>query len=519
MEGALLVSVGLPDVMNNVVFDAIENIAKVVGAVGRIFGEDKPHDLPPAPPYPGTVPGVPPYPGMPPASPPPPPAPPPGSQGGLNTGATGAGEQYNGSTDAAQLTDEKLAELLKQIFASNQGARDKVSAILTEIQNRQKQMAPEMGNPASVASFGQFLDQKFAEVQKVLADARVDAKTQAAILDALGDEYRNNGPDAHGGSGGGQGAGGGGDSSGGGGEGSGGGGGEVAGGGGAGGPAGGEEPLMDPLAGMGGLGGPMGMDPMSAMGPALAGLSALPQALGGMGASPLDALGPALSSLGGLGGLANGGFTDKPPTDGKPEDGFKDEPAPEHDKPQKDSPDTPGDQPGDPHTQNGQPGTTTPPDPTTAPAGHGTPEQAAPATAPAPVAGEAARNVTMPDGQVVTAPDAQSAQVMRSVLSGTSVTDAYKQVGVDLAPPGTPVTDPVDPNTMPPGSVGRFDSRGPVMAMGNGKIWLDGQLQPLGALGSSGDFLGWSKPPTTATTAPAVPATAPPAPSGPPAAT
>jgi hypothetical protein len=117
----------------------------------------------------------------------------------------------------------------------------------------------------------------------------------------------------------------------------------------------------------------------------------------------------------------------------------------------------------------------------------------------------------MPDGQVVSAPDARAAQVMRSVMSGTSVTDAFKQVGVDLAPPGTPVTDPVDPNTMPPTSVGRFESREPVMAMGNGKIWMDGQLQPIGALGSSSDFLGWSKPPTAA-----VPATAPPAPSGPP---
>lgn len=276
---------------------------------------------------------------------------------------------------------------------------------------------------------------------------------------------------------------------------------------------------MDPLAGMGGLGGPMGMDPLSAMGPALAGLSALPQALGGMGGGPLGALGPALSSLGGLGGLANGGFTDKPPEQTKPEDGFSDERSPEHGKPQTGGPDEPGAQqpsatPGGEHN-----GNTGPNDPTAAPAGHGTPEQAAPATAPAPPTGDAARNVTMPDGQVVAAPDTQSAQVMRSVLSGTSVTDAFKQVGVDLAPPGTPVTDPVDPNAMPPGSVGRFESRGPVMAMGNGKIWLDGQLQPLGALGSSSDFLGWSKPPTTATPAGAVPAMAPLAPSGPPAAT
>jgi hypothetical protein len=151
VEGALLVSVGLPDITNNVVIDAVENVVKIIAGVGRLFGDDEPKHLPEAPPYPGTVAGVPPYPGMPPATPPPPP---PGGGGGLDTGATGAGDQYNGSVEAAQLTDEKLAEMLKQIFAANQGARDKVSAILTEIQNKQKQIAPEMGDPASVAAFG-----------------------------------------------------------------------------------------------------------------------------------------------------------------------------------------------------------------------------------------------------------------------------------------------------------------------------------------------------------------------------
>ena len=29
------------------------------------------------------------------------------------------------------------------------------------------------------------------------------------------------------------------------------------------------------------------------------------------------------------------------------------------------------------------------------------------------------------------------------------------------------------------------------MALGNGKVWMDGQVQPLSAMGSSGDFLGW----------------------------
>ena len=316
MEGALLVSVGLPDITNNVVIDAVENVVKIIAGVGRLFGDDEPKHLPEAPPYPGTVAGVPPYPGMPPATPPPPP---PGGGGGLDTGATGAGDQYNGSVEAAQLTDEKLAEMLKQIFAANQGARDKVSAILTEIQNKQKQIGPEMGDPASVAAFGQFLDQKFAEIQKVLTDAQVDAKTQAAILDALGDEYRNNGPDAarrrrqrrrqrirwgwrcvrwrwrH-----------------------------------VGGRwrrcGGRRRSARGSGRRAGAADGPAGRDGAWVARWAWTRSRRwvrrwpgwLPQAMGGgLGGAPLDALGPALSSLGALGGLANGGFTDKPPADAK----------------------------------------------------------------------------------------------------------------------------------------------------------------------------------------------------------
>ena len=515
MEGALLVSVGLPDITNNVVIDAVENVVRIIAGVGRLFGGDEPKHLPEAPPYPGTVAGVPPYPGIPPAAPPPaPPGTPAGGGGGLDTGATEAGDQYNGSAGAAQLTDEKLAEMLKQIFAANQGARDKVAAILTEIQNKQKQIGPEMGDPASVTAFGQFLDQKFAEIQKILTDAQVDAKTQAAILDALGDEYRNNGPTPPGGGdnagSGGEGSGGGGDSSGGGGD-----------------TSGGRwrrcggrwrrgRGAADGSAGRDGLGWPDGHGPALGAGP---GAGRAGFAAAGHGRrfrrGTAGRAGPSAELAGR--GLANGGFTDKPPDETKPEDGFTDEPAPEHGKPENGDPNDPGAQ--QPPTTEGEPhnGATPQPDPTTAPAGQATPEQAAPATAPAPASGDAARNVTMPDGQVVSAPDAQAAQVMRSVMSGTSVTDAFKQAGVDLAPPGTPVTDPVDPNTMPPSSIGRFESREPVMAMGNGKIWMDGQLQPIGALGSSSDFLGWSKPPTAGTVA--VPATPPPAPSGQPAVT
>jgi hypothetical protein len=489
------VSVGLPGFVNNVVIDAVENIGKVLAAAGKLFADDPKQS--PADHTNQVLFG--------PAGPPPAPAPPPTPNGdsGLNSGATSAGETYNDGVEAAQLTDQKLADLLKQIFASNQAARDKVSAILTEIGTKQKQIAAEMGDPASVSAFGQFLDQKFAEIQKVLTDAQVDAKTQAAIIDALGDEYRGNGPnppnadDTHppesGATGGPATST---DSA------------ETSSTAPAGDSAAGQDPLIDPLAGMG-IGAPTGMDPLSAMGPALAGLSALPGAMGGGlagGASPLDALG----SLGQLGALAGHGFTDSPPsdTDTKAKDGFTDKPADKTTDAKPPASDPADALKDDQHHESGQPATS--------PAGNSdstapqppTPHDAAPASAPVAAPGDPARTVTLPDGRVVTAPDDKIAVAMRSVLSGTSVPDAFNSVGLSLPPPGTPVIDPADPARLDPGSLAQFQSRPPVMAMGDGKIWLDGQLQPIGALGSSSDFLGWSKPPTKAS--PQTAAAAPP---------
>jgi hypothetical protein len=250
------------------------------------------------------------------------------------------------------------------------------------------------------------------------------------------------------------------------------------------------------------------MDPLWAMGPALAGLSALPGAMGGGlagGGSPLDALG----SLGQLGALADRGFTDAPPadTDGKPKDGFSDKPADatmDGKPPASDPADALKD---DQHHDHGQPATS-PAAGTDSAAPPPTPHDAAPASAPAAAPGDPARTVTMPDGRVVTAPDDKIAAAMRSVLSGTSVPDAFTAVDLPLPPPGTPVIDPADPAHLDPGSLAQFQSRPPVMAMGDGKIWLDGQLQPIGALGSSSDFLGWSKPPTRAS--PQTAAAAPP---------
>ena len=510
----------LPGLINNLFGEVVGDASNLLTTtVLPLFGgHDKPKNTHPRSPLditnqilgaPGTVPNA----------PAPPPAPP-GQTGGLPTGAANAGDQYRDGADAASLTDQKLAEILKQIFASNQQARDKVGAILNEIETKARAVGPELGDPAALGKFQEFLDQKFAEIQKILSDAQVDAKTQAAILDALGEEYRHNGPKTprQGGDGDGTGN-----------DGPGSGPGRDAGADTGGGPdaASGTAPgtappgadngagqVVDPLAGMGPLGGMGGMDPGSALAPALAGLSSLPAALGSLGGlgggagSPLQGLGPALGSLAGLAG--QNGFTDGKPTGPDSRDGFSDKPSDSSgkDKPAADpaaalrddrggssqaqSGETTGDNAGGAGARDAGA--------KIAPAGTA-PAAAAPATESAPGSADSARSVAMPDGSVVTAPSAQAASAMRAVLSGQSVSAAYDAVGVHLAPPGTPVTDPVDPAHLEPGCVARFQSRDPVMAMGNGKIWMDGQLQPLGALGSTSDFLGWTKPVAAAQTA------------------
>ena len=138
-----------------------------------------------------------------------------------------------------------------------------------------------------------------------------------------------------------------------------------------------------------------------------------------------------------------------------------------------------------------QPAGTTQPQPSTQPA--------PPAAVPASAGGDPSRVVQMPDGSPVTATTAQHAAAVRAVLNGSTVSDGWKQAHVELPPPGTPVTAPADPSHLVPGQIAQFKSRDPVMYMGNGKIWLDGQLQPQSAL-PTGDFLGWVDPPQLAGT-------------------
>lgn len=538
---------------------------------------------PQAPPYPGTDGGSPygvPVPsrgatppplfgpggnGAPPASPPPSaaggplgtaPPPPPGS-GGLSAGAGQAGEDYNTSGTQVQGLDDRLTREINDAVAQNQQARDKIKSILSEMKTYQAGVAGS-GDPLALSNYQKYLNDKLAAVQQVLDDAHVNATAKQQILKDIAAEYKASGPpnpapaaaDPAGAAGQESRASGSDPAS----DGTSGSGGDASGSSDAGltdvgaGQGGGAQGLMDPFAGLG----PMtGMNPMmmggglgDALG-ALGGLGGLGGSLGsslaGLGAAPLGALGPALGSLGALGQLGGTGFTDQPAAAAKDAAAFKDD-KPAESAASKDPATTSADKPADAAKSDkplaaeagfkddgatgagGKGGTaeqaardTAAGDP-----GKATPAAAAPASAPgAPTPpADAAKTVTLPDGTPVTAPNEQAANATRAVLAGQSVTDAYKAQGVDIPPPGAPVTAPVDPSHLQPGDIARFESRPPVMALGNGKIWMDGQVQPLSALGSSGDFLGWSKPAaSTAITAhaltPLVPAAPPAAPSGP----
>ena len=431
-------------------------------------------------------------------------APLPGGPSGLQQGADQAGTTYQQAGGAVAATDDKLAGLLKQIFASNDATRSQISDIINGLESAHRQLVsnPQLANdPHAVAWFNKLLDDRLGQIQQLLENSKVDSRKQAELLAALAEEYHDNsGNHAKDGKDDGtkdrnakndgskDGANGGGS-----GDGDGGGSGRAGGGGGAdpGASAASATPagagVIDPLAGLAGMpGGGMG-DPLSMLGPALAGLGSLPGGLGGAASSlPMDALGSLAPLAGEMAGHGSGdGFDDSGSHDHTEPADFVDD---GHGQPDRDCAKAGGGGTGNDDT--GDKNSQTPAAGGPQPAA----QQSAPANAaPASAGGDPGRVVQMPDGSAVTATSPQYATAVRGVLNGATVTDGWKQANVQLAPPGTPVTVPADPAHLVPGEVAQFKSREPVMYMGNGKIWLDGQLQPQSAL-PAGDFLGWEDP-------------------------
>ncbi|OBG29465.1 hypothetical protein A5672_02770 [Mycobacterium alsense] len=121
--------------------------------------------------------------------------------------------------------------------------------------------------------------------------------------------------------------------------------------------------------------------------------------------------------------------------------------------------------------------------------------------------------VTLPDGDTVTAASPQLAAVIKAAVGGAPITDAFRQQGITVPPPGTAVANPVDPQQALPGDIGIFTDRH-ALALGHEKALLDGQIQRIATV-SGPSFLGWEHPPAAPApaTAPAKPHT--PTPTGP----
>jgi hypothetical protein len=249
---------------------------------------------------------------------------------------------------------------------------------------------------------------------------------------------------------------------------------------------------------------PMGADPASSL------ASMLP-ALGGLGAgaatSPLDGLaglGGAASPLAGLGSqLGERGSNNQPAddSDDSPQrakdnkDGrdVKDGPA------KADTTTAPAGGQQEPAGQQGQNSNA---------AGGEPPTPAAPPTAPS-------ATVKLPDGSTATARNPQAAQAIRDYLAGDTVDASYRKNGIQLPPPDTPITHPVDPRHLTCGDLAMFTDHY-VPALSSVKAFLNGQVVPLGSVASSPDFLGWIDPTAAATGALAPAALSPAPPAGPP---
>ncbi|MDT5046341.1 MAG: hypothetical protein QOG75_2194 [Mycobacterium sp.] len=242
-----------------------------------------------------------------------------------------------------------------------------------------------------------------------------------------------------------------------------------------------EEAMPDPTLsdlGLGGVGAPQGTDPLSALASALpAAMGAFsPGALGGgLGADPFSSLAGAAAPLAGLASqLGEQPRRADPNDDQRSDDGadmHKDS-EPEHQPPQSDN--------------------ATPPPAAPEPAGtagDGAPP-AAPAAVPAPAPMTA---VSLPDGSTATARTTALAEAVKSYLGGTPVDAAYRQAGIDLPPPGTPVTNPVDPSALSVGAIGMFKDHY-VVALSPVKALQDGQVVPLSTVAAGPDFLGWMDP-------------------------
>lgn len=482
-------------------------LAPVLGTVigGNMFGDgDAPQAPPPHPPAPAPAPGT---------APPPPPAPgplPPPPAG--HVPASGEAAEKD-SADAGTVADviAQLQELdtsaaatIEAIHAAGTAGQQQLDNIGKDVDAKITELGPRLETPAGQQELRDFLKERLSAAKKVLEEQIADAEAKARQTRELTEKYGEIGG-SNSGEGGTEPASSSGGGSGSGESGSGGGGGAS--------PADqGTAPAAAPAAAPPAAGASpagQGMMPGAGMMPAGMPMPSMPSmpsfgggGMPGLGGDPLSAL----SGLGGgQGSGSEPGFRDDENAGDQQESGsseakFKDEAGPGLEE-SKSSPE-------------GEP---------TAPAAAGGPSAAGAAgeggnqtpTDPAASQPPATTHVALPNGESTEARTVQGATAARAALDGAPVADAWHQAGVNVPPPGTPVTDPIPPTKLKAGDVGVWQDH-LVMALGDGKVLVSGQVQPLSSVGSSPDFLGWMDPSAQATKGAEPTAVTPPAPAAPP---
>lgn len=442
-------------------------VGGVLGAAGGALGAEALHDSPaqaPAkpPPYPGTAPGVPPYPTL----PPPPGLNAPGSGGAVDAAGVDAKALAEIVEHLEQL-DKSAAATVEAIHAAGAAGQKALEGIQKDVDAKITELGPRLNTPEGQKELREFLKDKLSSAKKIIDDQIADAETKARqtrdmtqrYLDAAGGQHGKTGGD-------GDGSGGGGSA-----------------GGGSGGGDQGTTPAAAPAspASPYGQGMPPGM-PGAGMMPAGMPMPSIPS-FGGGGMPGLGG-GDPLGALSGLGGLGNHG-QDPSLQDGA---GHGDSGTPKlHDG---DGASGAGDKASDqpeagskPAGDHGSLGAGTEPA-----ANHVTNAGDAGGVGP-----DGGTHVALPDGTTVEARSTMGANAARAALGGAPVADAWHQAGVTVPPPGTPVTSPIPPTLLKAGDVGVWKDH-LVMALGNNKVLVSGQVQPLTSVGSGPDFLGWMDP-------------------------
>jgi Domain of unknown function (DUF4226) len=119
---------------------------------------------------------------------------------------------------------------------------------------------------------------------------------------------------------------------------------------------------------------------------------------------------------------------------------------------------------------------------------------------------------TLPNGETLTAANPQLAAAIEAAASGTPIAEAFRHEGMTIPPPGTAVSEPVDPSRLAPGDIGMFTDRH-ALALGESRALVNGQIQHISTVNGPG-FLGWEHPPVPVG-APEPDRTEPPAPTRP----